>query len=321
MKEHIMVRASIGTLAVLGLAKIKVDVLPTTAYILQYSENGCLAKCAFCPQSIISKCKEKVSRVPWPIVSLHTLIERLKGNNIIKRICVQSVIKPFFREELLKILKQLYDIGKDISLSLNIVEAHWLKEYSKYSNIIGVGLDIASQKLISTMGKPGTWDSYLKFIKRCIETYGTGNVYVHLIIGLGENDRELLYTMKLLHKLGCNIALFAFTPVRGTLLEDQKPPSLHRYRLFQLIRQLISEGYEVDNFVVFNNDKILGITRGPWVNDEKLLLSSVLTSGCPYCNRPFYNESPRGPLYNYPSMSIVLRDKERIIQELLQVII
>jgi biotin synthase-related radical SAM superfamily protein len=24
------------------------------------------------------------------------------------------------------------------------------------------------------------------------------------------------------------------------------------------------------------------------------------TSGCPDCNRPFYNERPGGPLYNYP---------------------
>ena len=24
------------------------------------------------------------------------------------------------------------------------------------------------------------------------------------------------------------------------------------------------------------------------------------TSGCPDCNRPFYNEQPAGPLYNYP---------------------
>jgi biotin synthase len=25
-----------------------------------------------------------------------------------------------------------------------------------------------------------------------------------------------------------------------------------------------------------------------------------LTSGCPNCNRPFYNEKPSGPLYNFP---------------------
>lgn len=25
-----------------------------------------------------------------------------------------------------------------------------------------------------------------------------------------------------------------------------------------------------------------------------------MTSGCPNCNRPFYNESPLGPMYNFP---------------------
>jgi biotin synthase len=24
------------------------------------------------------------------------------------------------------------------------------------------------------------------------------------------------------------------------------------------------------------------------------------TSGCPDCNRPYYNEKPSGPIYNYP---------------------
>jgi len=24
------------------------------------------------------------------------------------------------------------------------------------------------------------------------------------------------------------------------------------------------------------------------------------TSGCPGCNRPYYNERPSGPFYNYP---------------------
>jgi biotin synthase len=25
------------------------------------------------------------------------------------------------------------------------------------------------------------------------------------------------------------------------------------------------------------------------------------TSGCPDCNRPYYNEKPSGPIYNYPT--------------------
>jgi hypothetical protein len=27
---------------------------------------------------------------------------------------------------------------------------------------------------------------------------------------------------------------------------------------------------------------------------------ALQTSGCPGCNRPYYNEQPGGPLYNYP---------------------
>jgi biotin synthase-related radical SAM superfamily protein len=40
-----------------------------------------------------------------------------------------------------------------------------------------------------------------------------------------------------------------------------------------------------------------------------------LTSGCPNCNRPYYNEKPSGPIYNYPKP---LKKKEtgQILQEL-----
>jgi biotin synthase len=38
-----------------------------------------------------------------------------------------------------------------------------------------------------------------------------------------------------------------------------------------------------------------------------------LTSGCPGCNRPYYNERPGGPLYNYPRQP--LPDEIREIKE------
>ncbi|MCW3977503.1 MAG: radical SAM protein, partial [Candidatus Bathyarchaeota archaeon] len=37
------------------------------------------------------------------------------------------------------------------------------------------------------------------------------------------------------------------------------------------------------------------------------------TSGCPGCNRPYYNERPGGPLYNYPRQP--LPDEIRAIKE------
>ena len=45
-------------------------------------------------------------------------------------------------------------------------------------------------------------------------------------------------------------------------------------------------------------------------------LEAVLTSGCPGCNRPFYNERPRGPIYNYPSHELLDRDKEKVASEI-----
>jgi biotin synthase len=35
------------------------------------------------------------------------------------------------------------------------------------------------------------------------------------------------------------------------------------------------------------------------------------TSGCPDCNRPFYNEKPGGPIYNY--------SKELNVKELVEI--
>ena len=320
--KRLLVRASIGTLAVLGLVDIKMNALPTTAYILEYSKQGCMASCMFCSQSSLSKAKDKVSRITWPIIDFSQITYRLRRNSIVKRICVQSIIKPFFRNELLKILRELsIEANKPISLSVNIVEKHWLKQYHRYSDKVGVGLDVASPRVLKYIRKPGSWSSYFKFIDKCLEIYGKGNVYVHLIIGLGEKDSEVVKVMEKLYSMGCNVALFAFTPIKGTPLESWNPPSIYRYRIFQLIRQLLHEGYDIESIVLFNEDRIVGLRRGSWMRDEELLLSSVLTSGCPYCNRPFYNESPKGPLYNYPTLELVKREREKILSQIYKVII
>jgi biotin synthase len=39
------------------------------------------------------------------------------------------------------------------------------------------------------------------------------------------------------------------------------------------------------------------------------------TSGCPDCNRPFYNERPGGPMYNY-ARPLTLEEAFRAISEM-----
>jgi biotin synthase len=58
---------------------------------------------------------------------------------------------------------------------------------------------------------------------------------------------------------------------------------------------------KVSEFSVDNEGKISSFG----LNLEKLqqvieLGEPFRTSGCQDCNRPFYNEKPSGPLYNYP---------------------
>jgi len=40
-----------------------------------------------------------------------------------------------------------------------------------------------------------------------------------------------------------------------------------------------------------------------------------LTSGCPGCNRPFYNERP-SLIYNYPSVTLLLKNLETLNNQL-----
>ena len=94
----VLVRASLGSLATLGIYSLKLLAKPTTLYILQYSPDGCQAGCKFCPQAKINNAdKNFVARVPWPLIELDVIIDKLKkGKQVFSRICVQNVLKKDF---------------------------------------------------------------------------------------------------------------------------------------------------------------------------------------------------------------------------------
>ncbi len=320
------VRASIGTLASLGLLDIKMLEKPYTAYVLQYSENGCEAECLFCPQSRINfSRKDFVSRVVWPRIELEKLIKAIKRKNVFARICVQNVIKPSFEDEFLEIIRNIRksNIRTSLSASITPVSKEFLIKLKELGvDYLGVGLDAASPSVFKTIRKPFTWERYMEFIRDGIEVFGLRKVDVHLIFGLGESEREFVETMKKVHELGAEIALFAYTPVKGTMLNIKKQPSLISWRKMQLAKYLIEKGKEDEIFYV--NDKV-GFKKSflkDVISNLEKYVSLFLTTGCPSCNRPFYNESPKGPYYNFPSISfakerlaIIRRDLEKILNE------
>lgn len=88
-------KISIGTEGVLGIKKIKMDALPTTAYLMV--GTSCLNNCLFCPQARLSRDGEHLlSRVSWNSVTMDIwpLIEKAYRKNKIKRACIQVVNQP-----------------------------------------------------------------------------------------------------------------------------------------------------------------------------------------------------------------------------------
>jgi len=103
-------------------------------------------------------------------------------------------------------------------------------------------------------------------------------------------------------RYGHTPSLVAFTPIPGTLLENEKQPRITEYRRIQTARHLILRG--IARFEDMNFDDN-GVITDFGVSEETLTEivrkgEPFFTSGCPNCNRPFYNEKPSGPIYNFP---------------------
>ena len=302
-----LIRVSIGTLARAGVVRIKLLAEPTTAYLLQYSEHGCVADCAFCTQSSRSRSsRDLLARVLWPVHSLDEIAERLHRFD---RVCVQSVLKPGFLRELVEIVKVVRESFQGpVSAAITPLCSRELETLVDSGiEAIGVGLDAASPRIFESVGKPFTWRTYIEFIEACARRLD-GRVWVHIVAGLGESAEEAVKAMKLVASLGAHVALFNYVHIPGTL---QFPGvDLYTYRVLQIARLLVEEGYDPTNFIEFRPRPRL--SRKPPIDPFRALL----TSGCPGCNRPFYNESPRGPIYNYPSMRLLERDREVVEKQL-----
>ena len=294
------IRLSIGSAVSLGLRTAKMEAAPTTLYTLL--GETCLGACRFCTQARRSDAdRHLLSRVIWPEFELPAVLESLQADDHVRRVCIQTLLYPDLLADLLATVRQLKATSDaPLSICMNPVDKEWLVALKDAGvERVGVGLDCATKALFNQM-KPGfSWNCYMQFIDETIEVFGVGSV--HLIAGLGETDKELVGAFQTFHDKGCGIALFAFTPVRGTQL-DLAPPLLERYRALQLARYLIVNNQARVEDMAFDEGKLASINVDPAMLDRALESGTPFrTSGCPNCNRPMYNERPGGDLYNHPA--------------------
>lgn len=308
-----LVRVSLGSAVALGLAIAKLDALPTTIYLMTHKKGKCVANCLFCPQARESRGRaDMLSRISWPVFKTSPVIEHIRQsfeNGHIHRVCIQSLNYPEVFAHVTSIVKAIAERSSiPISVSCQPLNTENLKLLADAgAERIGIPLDAATEALFETIkgakaGGPYVWKDQFRLLEEAAHVFGKEKVSTHLIVGLGETDKQITNLIQELADNGVLPALFAFTPIPGTFLEVLSQPPIQTYRRLQVARYLIVNGDSRIENMGFDDEQHL-VSFGI---DEHELLGIVrsgkpfLTSGCAACNRPYYNEKPSGPIYNYP---------------------
>ena len=287
-------RPSIGTAAILGLKEVRMRATPTTAYIMV--GERCESNCSFCSQRRSNRKGDMLSRVIWPKYPTEEVIRALHTHrNAFSRICLQTLDYPEVVEDVTYILERIEGIAPVSVSMVPISKKDMLRLKDMGTEYLSIALDAANEEIFDRMKGKGvgnrfTWEGHWNALKSTVEIFGKGNT--HIIVGLGESDEDIINVMERLRDMGVYTALFSYTPVNGG-----NPPPMGRYRAIQIAHRIIYDGIEHD--FSFVNGKLIDFGVG---EDELMGISkrAFMTSGCPGCNRPFYNERPGKELYNYP---------------------
>jgi len=308
-----MIRVSVGSAIVLNLIRGRLDALPTTVYLLTYRSGKCSANCGFCPQAKTSESRaDMLSRVTWPPFPTEQVLLGIRDavkKGAIKRVCIQALNYPTVVEDVLNLISEIrLRVTVSISVSCQPLRPKEMRELVEaHVDRIGIPLDAATEELFNKVkgplaGGPYLWKEQRETLKEAVHVFGRGRVSTHLIVGLGETEEEMVKTIQWCVDLGVYPGLFAFTPVSGTALENQPQPSINQYRRLQLAHYLVTKRFVQFESMSFDEDGRLMDFGVPTQQLRKVIGdgSPFVTSGCPNCNRPYYNERPGGPLYNYP---------------------
>lgn len=297
-----MIRCSIGTAKVLGLKKVRVDALPTTAYLMV--GERCHFNCAFCAQARESSSRaDLLSRVSWPKFEGEAFLQGLvqpEDQAVLQRVCFQVVQDKAALEETkewVKAVKSKTNLPICVSAGpRTLVEVKALLDLGVEH--VSIALDAANSEIYE-QSKDGSWTERFTLLSESAEKF-PGHMATHLIVGLGESEEEMVRCLQAVYDKGITVALFAFTPIKGTRMEGVKQPEMSHYRRVQVAHDLIRSGLARAERFQFREGQLIdfGITVDEL--QEKRGGKPFQTSGCTGCNRPYYNETPGEELYNYP---------------------
>lgn len=302
--------------------------------LLTYGD-GCMANCAYCGLARERELSEQTFiRVDWPTFKLEEIIARAnRYGESLERVCVGMVTHRRAYSDLLEVvgwLKRGTELRISALITPTLVGEKAMLEGIKASgaDMCGIAVDCATEELFSELRGRGVrgphgWQRYWKTVERAVQVFGKYNVSVHLVVGLGESEEEMLKAVQKAYDLGAEAHLFCFYPEEGSAMGRHPRPSIGSYQRIQLGRYLIHSGYGSFGDFEFNKrGQLVGFGVPERVLEEVVEGGKAfMTSGCRgkgeevACNRPYGNERPSEKLRNYPFLPSS-EDKEDIREQL-----
>jgi biotin synthase len=294
--------------------------------LLTYPE-GCRANCAYCGLARHREARTNYAdrnfiRVDWPAAPLDEIVARVAdAPTPFHRMCISMITHPDSDADALRVLERwtarIPRAKVPVSILSNpttMTRADVTAMRDLGADIFTVALDACTPAIFErTRGKgvdsPHRWETYWSIFEMARETFGAGRVGMHLIVGLGESDRDVLALCARLHAVGGHSHLFSFFPEQGSLMDHLPAPSRGRWRRLQLARYLIEYRDHPFAALRFDADGALVDFGMDEAALHRVIAQGVAfrTSGCPgkerddvsACDRP-YGDSPPSDIASYP---------------------
>lgn len=331
MRSPEYVQMSTAAAISLGLVQGKMygcDCTRCLNLLLTYPE-GCRANCAYCGLARHREAERDYAdrnfiRVDWPAVSTDEVIDivaRDVAGSPFHRMCISMITHPSSDQDTVTVLKRWTDRIDPDAIPISILsnpttmtrhDVQILRDHG--ADIFTVALDAATPELFDrTRGKgmqsPHTWAKYWEILQDARDIFGPKKFGAHIIVGMGETEREVMQLIQQLVDLGGHSHMFCFFPEKGSLMDHLPATPRDQWRRVQLARYLVDyRDVRVEQMKFDDAGRIVHF--GLSENELAPIIdagTAFRTSGCPgkfaddisACDRP-YGDSPPSNIASYP---------------------
>jgi biotin synthase len=296
--------------------------------LLTYPE-GCRANCAYCGLARHREAERDYAdrnfiRVDWPAVPVAGIVERVARDGAASpfhRMCISMITHPSSDEDTVTVLREWTSRIDPSTIPVSILsnpttmtrdDVVRLRDLG--AEIFTVALDAATPAIFErTRGKgvqsPHRWEKYWEILLHARDVFGPQKFGAHIIVGMGETEREVLQLVQQLVDLGGHSHMFCFFPEGGSLMDHLPATPRDQWRRVQLGRYLIDyAGVRVEQMSFDGAGRVTGFGL-PRAELDAVIDAGIAfrTSGCPgkfredvsACDRP-YGDSPPSDIASYP---------------------